>query len=624
MRSVLRRAGGLVRRRVTRLGSVTRRPLCTEADGADAGAGGAGSDVAINEPNRGGDDLAFVFEESADALKEKQKKYTELAEELKVEADLRLEEDVRIVQANQEAIIESKKFANRSKKLELEERPYYVGEEEERLSPLGVEVNDDVVEQIVSQAREMPNDYLEARLITYGANKEPLFEDPNIEPQAKLNKVKKRKEPQEKRGGRGGFDEETVRIEEINITGVPESTTSEIEAKYNLASYQSVQDVIRYEEDDPEVRSERQRLMEMVQIQAEADRRAAEAAQKPMLGDLKLYETSDDEDLIKNLPKITQEVAGPQAQPYIESFTEDGEPPPECEANRTAASEDAVDTFQNDYKYDEFDEFRIRYGLNVTQIDEGDENPFMPLSFQQMMENDPLIMTTSSEEEIDDSAEEDPFIIRADQLRIGAPTQEILYRLHKKDPWRFTVNRLASLFELKPWKVADTIELKEDEKQAIKRGEETTNLEWWFVQDMMEYDYSKGDPIEIPYTQWMFGGNGFLTEKMDHRAVDEIDIDKYRAFDAERIEFEKGKWRPDPELVEFASQIIPEKKLDFEPRSKSRYSYVFTDLTHKKKDLFRVLVRDGEEGYMRNASVDERARAIKEERPHIFQYRKML
>ena len=29
----------------------------------------------------------------------------------------------------------------------------------------------------------------------------------------------------------------------------------------------------------------------------------------------------------------------------------------------------------------------------------------------------------------------------------------------------------------------------------------------------MEYDYSKGDPIEIPYTQWMFGGNGFLTEK---------------------------------------------------------------------------------------------------------------
>ena len=42
-----------------------------------------------------------------------------------------------------------------------------------------------------------------------------------------------------------------------------------------------------------------------------------------MLGDLKLYETSDDEDLIKNLPKITQEVAGPQAQPYIESFTED-------------------------------------------------------------------------------------------------------------------------------------------------------------------------------------------------------------------------------------------------------------------------------------------------------------
>ena len=35
--------------------------------------------------------------------------------------------------------------------------------------------------------------------------------------------------------------------------------------------------------------------------------------------------------------------------------------------------------------------------------------------------------------------------------------------------------------------------------------------------------------------------------------MDEIDIDKY--IDAERIEFEKGKWRLDPELVEFASQI---------------------------------------------------------------------
>ena len=83
-------------------------------------------------PTEAGTTLPLSLRKARTPSRRSRKQDTELAEELKVEADLRLEEDVRIVQANQEAIIESKKFANRSKKLELEERPYYVGEEEER------------------------------------------------------------------------------------------------------------------------------------------------------------------------------------------------------------------------------------------------------------------------------------------------------------------------------------------------------------------------------------------------------------------------------------------------------------------------------------------------------------
>jgi hypothetical protein len=250
-------------------------------------------------------------------------------------------------------------------------------------------------------------------------------------------------------------------------------------------------------------------------------------------------------------------------------------------------------------------------------LEEDEPSPFAPI--EALVDS-----SCSSEDEDFGSKDHDtPLRVRADGLRLSGPTQEALWQLHTKDPDRFTVNRLAGLFELKPWKVADTIELKEDEKRAMEAGEETTNLEAWFVQDMFEYDYGKGDLMEIPYTSWMFGGKHVVTEKMDHRTVDEIDIEKYREYDAERIEFMKKRFKPAKDVYEFASQIVPGKPLDVEKRAKARYDYVFTDLTEKKKDLFKVYVRDAEGG-MRNATAAERLRAVREERPHPNQYRKML
>eukprot|EP00954_Amorphochlora_amoebiformis_P013938 1093652-Amorphochlora_amoeboformis.AAC.1 len=134
----------------------------------------------------------------------------------------------------------------------------------------------------------------------------------------------------------------------------------------------------------------------------------------------------------------------------------------------------AADKFSKTASYTEFDEFRMKHGMDVYEEDL--ENPFALDEYTLDCEDEDM-------EEFDYYENQTPLPVRAENFRLSGMTQEVLWALHTKNKKRFTIRRLAKLFELTKEHVQDVVELKQEEKDKIKNGELVSNLEWQFVYD---------------------------------------------------------------------------------------------------------------------------------------------
>jgi hypothetical protein len=381
--------------------------------------------------------------------------------------------------------------------------------------------------------------------------------------------------------------------------------------KYHLDLYDNIKDLMRKEKFTP--------FTNDAFHESHEARLAAIASKQKRKGDGRgdaQYDTDDETPIIKKLPRNQRDITHKQNKPFWESFTEDHEMDERLGYDRSSATQDNLDKFSEKPQYDEFDEFRIKYGMDV--YDHQDANPFAPVTAA------PDSSSCNDSEDLDD---EDflPVHVRADMFRLSGPTQEVLWKLHDKDPKRFTYERLAKLFELTPIKVQDVVELKQHEKELIEKGEETTNLEWWFVQDMSQYSLESSEDtyLQIPYAQYMHQDYPDLDEKADHLNIDEIDIERFKQYDKERKEaIKQAKMKPE-EVLKFAAAQVPDKPIAKPKRKRMRHNIVFTDLSGKKNDMFRVYVRE-KEGDLRNGSVLERDRAIKIERPRRDQFEGLI
>eukprot|EP00466_Bigelowiella_natans_P014677 jgi/Bigna1/85367/estExt_fgenesh1_pg.C_30371 len=527
--------------------------------------------------------------EEEEVIKEREAKFEEELEVMKLEEEERIAKDKEAIEANKEILEESKKFANRGKSIEFSSRPFDSREDDPNpLSPDTMDLSEDILDKIVTDARKLPSSYLQGRLLSFGGDGQLQMEDPNLQDHLLAMETNQKKRV---KGAVKSVDEEFQTF--FDIKEQPK-LDEEIREKFNLDLYDNIDKLLSHEEWDREVAEKR-----MTDFK-EATKKSRVSDDDTIRGRMK-----------DTLPKRQKAIATKQEIPYSESFTADGDIDPRFKEDRAAFTEEPLDTFASTPAYDEFDEFRIKYGMNL--FDEKDDNPFAPLEAH-------ISSSGSSESDHDWDLEGKlhPVQITADTLRVSGPTQEVLWHLNTKDKDRFTPKRLAQLFELRPIVVKDIIEMKEEEKQMIKNGEETTGLEWWFMADIGEYNYMNGDYVELPYTQFMNHKYADLDEKKSHRHIDEIEIEKYREWDNERLAFERTKRKTAQEVEEFAGQIVAGKELDLPRKGKSRYTLTVTDLSLKKKNMFRVWVRE-KQGVIRNATKLERGMAIREERPAMQQ-----
>mmetsp|Transcript_18922 Transcript_18922/g.46463 ORF Transcript_18922/g.46463 Transcript_18922/m.46463 type:complete len:633 (-) Transcript_18922:386-2284(-) len=539
------------------------------------------------------------FPEDPKVVKAREEKMNDEIETIMLEEEERAEKDKNVLAANEQALLESKKFANRNKEIVFEERPYESAEDDPNpLSPDDVEIDERVLERIVSHARQYSDKYLEAKLFFRGGDGRVQMQDPNYR-----DLLMKKAEEQKKKTTKGQIKSIGEEIDTFWGTNDPPILSEEEKSRFNLDLYENIEKLLRYEEFD-NVAAEKAKLDAIREGQEDGGGK---------------YEDEDaNRFTVGNLPERQKHIANKMDLPYMESFTRDGDINRKMNENREAVTEQALDWFEPEPKYDEFDEFRIKYGLDM--FNQKDTNPFHPAE---------AIVCSSGDSESEPeflNSKEVPIVIQADTLRMSGPTQEILYQLHMRDQERFTPARLGKLFEIPGDVAKDIIEMKQEEKEMIKNGEFTTGLEWYFVEDFAEYSFehpTEEEFLELPYTQMLDRVYPDLDEKKNHSAIDEIQIEKYREWDAIRIQKMLEMRKGPNEVKEYAAQFVPGKEIDVPKRRQARFHYVFTDLTLKKRNLFRCFVRE-KNGILRNGTTSERLRAIRIERPKRHQYEATL